>query len=48
MLTMAAPSGPGVTQAAVTDGGGTADVRRASSRLARCGSPYRGFYWRHT
>jgi Tetratricopeptide repeat len=32
MLTMAAPSGAGGIPAAVTDGGGAADVRRASSR----------------
>ncbi|HYZ57899.1 MAG TPA: hypothetical protein VE733_30960, partial [Streptosporangiaceae bacterium] len=33
MLTMAAPSGTGGTPAAVTDGGGGADMRRASNRL---------------
>jgi len=32
MLTMAAPSGAGGIPAVVTDGGGAADVRRASSR----------------
>jgi len=32
MLTMAAPSGTGATPAAVTVGGGAADVRRTSSR----------------
>src|SRR6266516_6478969 len=32
MLTAAAPSGTGGTPAAVTDGGGGADMRRASSR----------------
>jgi len=32
MLTIAAPSGAGGIPAAVTDGGGAADVRRASSR----------------
>jgi len=35
MLTMAAPSGAGGVPAAVTDGGGSADVRRASSRSVR-------------
>jgi hypothetical protein len=35
MLTMAAPSGTGGTPAAVTDGGGGADMRRASNRYAR-------------
>jgi len=30
MLTVAAPSGSGGTPAAVTDGGGGADMRRAS------------------
>jgi hypothetical protein len=33
MLTVAAPSGSGGTRAAVTDGGGGADMLRASSRL---------------
>jgi hypothetical protein len=37
MLTMAAPSGAGGIPAVVTDGGGAADVRRASSR--RYGAP---------
>ena len=35
MLTMAAPSGTGGTPAAVTDGGGGADMQRASNRYAR-------------
>lgn len=34
MLTIAAPSGTGGTLAAVTDGGGGADTRRASNRLS--------------
>ncbi len=32
MLTMAAPSGTGGTPAAITEGGGGADMRRASNR----------------
>ena len=38
MLTVAAPSGIGGTPAAVTDGGGRADMRRASIRLTCSGT----------
>ena len=38
MLTVAAPSGIGGTAAAVTDGGGRADMRRASIRLTCSGT----------